>query len=298
MDDHRRGEMLHIYYQPADDRDALEAAFASAAAGFNIDLEDGVLPERKALARANVREMLAARPDIRRRAVVRINGIGSPLWQEDLAEIFEVTDTFLVPMLRSRDELDRLESALVEHERRHALSPLTKKLYLVVETAWLVANLREAVAASPRIRGVMVGQADLTVDVGCEGIGDEGGFVPSPTLEWANGVIVFAAAERGIPAFISPWAPGHDRVLRVREMRRMFALGYQGMVVGSAAGIEDVERAWRPTAAQTEFARGVRDAMTEASARGDGVASWDGWMAEAPHAEMARRVLDRAVRSA
>jgi citrate lyase beta subunit len=285
--------MRHIYYQPADDRDALATAFASAASGFNIDLEDGVLPERKALARANVREMLGARPDISRRAVVRINGISSPLWEEDLAETFEVTDTFLVPMLRGRDELDRLESALAEHERRHAVARLTKKLYLVVETAWLVANLREALAASPRIRGVIVGQADLTVDVGCEGIGDNGGFVPSPTLEWANATIVFAAAERGIPSFIAPWAPAGDRDRRVGEMRRLFALGYQGMVVGSAGGVEDVERAWRPAPAQVEFARGVRDAMAEASERGTGVAIWDGWTVEAPHGEMARRVLER-----
>jgi len=293
MDDHRPGEMRHIWYVPADDRARLETAAGSAAHGLNLDLEDGVLPARKAAARTNIVALLEGRPELARRAVVRINDIGSAEWEQDVESIFGVTHTILVPMLRALDDLRRLEDVLVRLEEAHGVAVGSKRLYLVVETAWLVANLRETLAASQRIRGLIVGQADLTVDLGCEGISEDGGFVPSASVEWSHGAIVCAAAERRIPAFISPWAPNHDRAYRVREARRLFALGYQGMVIGSAEAVEDVDAAWRPSPAQAEFARLVLRGAAETKERGYGVAVCDGWATEAPHVEIARRVLRR-----
>jgi citrate lyase subunit beta/citryl-CoA lyase len=292
VDDHSRGERIHIWYVQGDDRAGLEAAAASRADAFNIDLEDGVLAPAKPLAREQVRNFLLAHPSIAARSMVRINPVGGTDWALDIATTCSAAHTYLVTMLSSAAELRQLDSELAARERQLGVTP--RGIYVVVETAAVVPNLREVLGASPRVRGIVVGQADLTVDVGCEGISENGGFVASALLDWVHGQILFAAAERRIPAFISPWSQASKRDVRVREMRRLFALGYHGMVVASDEAVEDVERAWRPTDEQVAFANGVVEAMREANEQGRGVGGFEGWGMEAPHAEMARQVLRRA----
>jgi citrate lyase beta subunit len=297
LDRHRRGERIHIWHTPGDDRERIEEAAASTASGLTIDLEDSVHPGAKAKARATAHDFLAARQDLVGRTLVRVNQIGGPDWEADVTALCPVAETLLVPKISRVGDLQIFEERLLAAEREAAVPEGSRRIYLVVETPGLVAAIRPVLAAGgSRISGIFMGQADLTVEVGCEGVGPEGGFAPADTLLWAHGAVLFAAAEHDLPAFVSPWAPASDREARVRDMRRLFALGYDGMVIGSQQGLEDTEVARRPPAPQEEFARGVLAAFDEAAERGSGAVHFESWMMEAPHAEMARAVVRRSDR--
>ncbi|HVS99891.1 MAG TPA: aldolase/citrate lyase family protein [Solirubrobacterales bacterium] len=293
MDGHRSGERRHIWHVAADDAEQIEEAAASGAAGLSLDLEDGVHPSGKVRARRNVAEFLAANPDVAARTVVRINQTQGSEWRADVDATCAVVETYLVPKLSTLADLRTLEGQLLAAERDNGLAEGSRRIYLSVETPGIAAELRAMAAKSPRISGLFGGQADLTLEVGCAGIAEDGGFVPSPTVQWAHTPILYAAAEFGIPAFISVWIPAPDREARVREMRRLFALGYHGMIVGSAAAVEDAEIAWRPTPRQVEFAEGVVAAFESAERAGKSTAQYEGWGMEPPHLGMARRLLSK-----
>jgi citrate lyase subunit beta / citryl-CoA lyase len=297
MDAHARGDRIHMLYIPADDADKLGAAAASKAASLNIDLEDGVLPPRKADARRNTAALLEAQPEVARRSVVRVNELHTDWWLEDLAATIAHVQTYLIPKVSGPEDIAAVDAALRAAERTAGVPEGSRKIYAIVETAAAVIGVRELIAASPRITGVITGQADLTVDAGCEGIGEHG-FTPSPMLEWAHAQVLFAVRAAGLPVLVSPWAPNGQPEFQVREMRRLFDLGYHGMVVSAISALDAVEEAWRPSPGQAAFARGALAAREEAAAAGTGVTSYQGWLIEGSYLQIAERLLARDERSA
>ena len=72
-------------YLPGSNSRAIEKALSLEADALIFDLEDSVAPEMKETARAQVCEAVASGRYAPREIVIRINGIGTPWWEEDLA---------------------------------------------------------------------------------------------------------------------------------------------------------------------------------------------------------------------
>ena len=68
-------------------------------------------------------------------------------------------------------------------------------------------------------------------------------------------------------------------------------LGFTGKALIHPAQIEVVEKVFRPTDAEVEYARRVVDAFETAEAEGAGAVAVDGQMVDLPVVERARRVL-------
>lgn len=282
----------HVHYVPAIDLGRLQAALAGPADALLVDLEDGVLPQQKAAAREVCAEFLSA-PEASAASMVRVNEPGSDLLVDDLRAIGGVVTTVLVPKLTSADDVATLAEQLSSVERNVGRDPGSIQIFAILETAAAVADVRAIAGASDRVSGLVLGQADLTVDLGCSGL-DNDGFRPSPLLEHAHAQVVYAAVAAGLPSYVSPWVRHGDDGGQLLEMRRIIDLGYTGIVVYDASSVLQVMAARRPSASQEIFARGALAARDEAAERGEGKTTYEGWTIEGSYAQIVRRVADRA----
>src|SRR6187397_2362856 len=74
-----------LLFMPGSNARALEKAPSLPVDGLILDLEDAVAPDAKALARDQIAQAVAARGFGMRELTIRINGMGSPWHEDDLA---------------------------------------------------------------------------------------------------------------------------------------------------------------------------------------------------------------------
>ena len=74
-----------VLYMPGANARALEKAKSIDADCLILDLEDSVAPDKKAEARGQVAAAVAAGGYGKREVIIRINGIGTPWYNEDIS---------------------------------------------------------------------------------------------------------------------------------------------------------------------------------------------------------------------
>src|ERR1700741_3646392 len=104
-----------VLYMPGSNARALEKARELPADGLIIDLEDAVAPEAKAQARGLIVRALKAGGFGDREVMVRINGLDTRWWVEDLdAVIAGRPDAVLVPKISEPGQLEDLAARIVD----------------------------------------------------------------------------------------------------------------------------------------------------------------------------------------
>ena len=76
-----------VLYMPGSNARALEKARTIAADVLILDLEDAVAPDAKDLARGQVCAAIASKAYGRREMLIRVNGLGSPWFADDIAAV-------------------------------------------------------------------------------------------------------------------------------------------------------------------------------------------------------------------
>jgi citrate lyase subunit beta/citryl-CoA lyase len=193
-------------------------------------------------------------------------------------------------MVVSADEVRHVAERLDALEPEAGVAPGTVRLLPTAETAAGVLAAPAVAAASPRVRTLILGPADLAHDLGVEltAEGDE--------LRYARSAIVVAARAAGLEA---PLDGPHVNVtddegcrISARWSRR---LGFQGKLVIHPRQIPLVHEAFAAAPEAVAQARAIVAAYEEALRRG--VASIrldDGSFVDEPVAARARSVLAEA----
>src|SRR6202167_5672734 len=102
-----------VLYMPGSNARALEKARELPADGLILDLEDAVAPDAKASARDNVVKALKTGFG-NREVMVRINGLDTQWWVEDLnAVIAAKPDAVLLPKVSTPGQLQDVAQRLV-----------------------------------------------------------------------------------------------------------------------------------------------------------------------------------------
>ena len=87
-----------LLFMPGSNARALEKARTLPADGIILDLEDSVAPDAKAIARDQIAAAVAARGFGKREVLVRINGLDTPWWLDDVGMAGKARpDGILVP---------------------------------------------------------------------------------------------------------------------------------------------------------------------------------------------------------
>ena len=187
-------------FVPADSERKLARSDESGADAVILDLEDAVMPERKAVARDLARAHLEQRADSRNSAIwVRVNPVDTPDYRTDLATVLPGRpDGIVLPKAESADDLARLSELLYDLEALDGLEPgSTRIMPVATETPAAVFQLRSYASSDDRLYGLTWGAEDLSVAVGALSNRNEAGCFTAP-YEMVRNLCLFAAAAAGV----------------------------------------------------------------------------------------------------
>jgi citrate lyase subunit beta/citryl-CoA lyase len=255
----------------------LRKARGRGADALIVDLEDGVLPEAKAQARARALALWAEAGFATADVLLRVNAPGSPWHDEDLAAAARLRPRAVV--------LPKCEDA--ETVRRCAAALPGLSLFLMLETARGVLAAPE-LARLPQVEALVFGGADMRESLRALRHPEE------DEIAVPRGLIVIAARAAEKAAFDTPFFDYRDAAGLQRSAQRGRTLGFDGKTAIHPGQIPDINAAFAPSGLEVERARRVLAALEEAARLGRSVATVDGELVEPLHARAARRTLARA----
>jgi len=283
--------ILHrsLLFVPGRRADMLEKAGRFPADVLCLDLEESVLPEEKARARALTGPAVGWLSVGGRAVQVRLNSIESGETRDDLAAVVRPgLGSVLLAKTRSPQDVRSVDVLLREQELANAIKPGTVELVVAIESAAALLRCEEISHASTRLVALMLGAEDFTFDMGVQRTrrGHE--------IDYARSVIATCARAAGLVALDTPWSDIQDVDGLVADAQRSRGLGFTGKYVIHPNHIEPVRDVFSPAEADLANARKVLGAWEQAVARGDGAVQLDGRMVDRPIVERARRLIEQA----
>ncbi len=269
---------------PGSNARALEKARELPADALILDLEDAVAPEAKAAARgAIVNALKTGFGD--REVIVRINGLDTQWWVDDLNTIAPAKpDAILVPKISHPGQLQDLASRLID-----LVADKRMRIWAMMETPLAMLNAREIAAAAldaeTRLAGFVMGTNDLAKDTrAC--------LLPgrAPMLPWLM-TCVAAARAYGLAILDGVYNDLGNTEGFVDECKQARELGFDGKTLIHPRQIEPCNEAFSPSAEEIEAARKMIAAFELPENKDKGVVQIDGRMVERLHADMAKQTV-------
>ncbi|MBI4265274.1 MAG: CoA ester lyase [Acidobacteria bacterium] len=281
------GPLRSILFVPGTRQDRFAKAMAAGADAVVFDLEDGVAADQKPRARALVAAFLQT-PDARTARLVRLNAVGTPEGDEDLA-LFSTAggfDAVVLPKVESPAAIERVARAFAASAPPRAVPPIVPLL----ETPRGVLHAEAVANAQAEVPAILLGAEDLTARLAIPRTLD------GEELLFARSQVVLAAASVGADAIDAVFTAIGDLAALRRDCARGRALGFRGKIAIHPSHVPVINEVFSPSAAEVEQARRVIDAFEAARAGGEGVTTLDDEMIERPVVERARRLLQLADR--
>jgi citrate lyase subunit beta/citryl-CoA lyase len=261
-----------------------------------IDLEDAVVPERKAEA---LRAVLAAlndpTPFTAPRVLVRVNAIGSEYAHTELIALAgpEALDGIVVPKVESAGDLAFVDR-LLDGAERAAGRELPLLVHALIETAQGIGELNAIAAESDRLEALILGYADLSASLGRSraGIADLDRWLA------IQDTVLVVARSAGLLAIDGPYLNIDDADGLAASAQRAADLGYDGKWAIHPSQLEPVQARFMPGQEEIAHAEAVLARLAEAAQAGGGATTLNGEMLDEPVRLAAVRTLARAGRSA
>ncbi|MFT3798892.1 HpcH/HpaI aldolase/citrate lyase family protein [Microbacterium sp.] len=226
-----------LLFCPADRPDRYAKA-AARADGVILDLEDAVAPADRVAARGALIDS-DLDPE---RVIVRINPLDSPEVEADLATL-------------SQTDYRRIMLAKAESPRQIGRLDPRFEVIALCETARGVAA-SEKIARQPNVSALMWGAEDLVASLGGTSSRKKGGGYRD-VARYARSRVLVAAGAAGIAAIDAVHLDIADERGQRREAKDAAASGFAATACIHPGQVEVVRAAYRPSAAQREWARGV-----------------------------------------
>ena len=266
-----------VLYIPGSKPRALEKARTLAVDAIIFDLEDAVAVEEKPAARALLVQTLREANYGSRARIVRINGFDTPWGRDDVAALAGVAvDGVLIPKVNHPADLQAVAEAIAD-----------VPLWAMLETAAGILGAA-AIAAHPRLSGMVMGTNDLARELGAR-------FRPDRlALQAGLGLCLLAARAQGRIIIDGVYNAYLDDAGLAAECAQGRDLGFDGKTLIHPAQLAIANAAFAPSDAEIELARRQIAAFDDATAKGLGVAVVDGQIVENLHIVTARQMLAKA----
>jgi citrate lyase subunit beta/citryl-CoA lyase len=266
-------------------------AWRHDADAITLDLEDGVVPGRKAEARAQVKEAIALAGQGAAEVFVRVN---KPFLYADMdAAVWPGLQGIMLPAVTSAADVEAAGEILTTMERQRGLIVGSVQVIVLLESARGVWDMRAILQADPRITQVGLDENDLACDLGITPVPEYDPYV------YARGrLAIEATAERVQPIGIAYPMGTQPRLLSNAEIHTMATdarnLGMKGVLCPHPSWVAPVNTAFTPTEDLVAYNQRVRQVFAEAVAAGTAAVPLDGRMIDVPVDEWAKVVLAMA----
>src|SRR5919204_1381671 len=274
-----------VLYMPGSNARAIEKARTLAADAVILDLEDSVAPDAKDAARRQVTDAVSAGGFGAREVIVRINGLDTQWWLDDLNAVGKAKpDAVLVPKVSSPNNLEDVAERMVDISADHKI-----KVWAMMETPLAMLNARDIAAAArdveTRLAAFVMGTNDLAKDTRAR-------ITPgrAPMLPWLM-TCVAAARAFGLDIIDGVYNDLGDAEGFARECKQGREMGFDGKTLIHPSQIGPCNSAFSPTTQEIEEASKLIAAFELPENRNKGVVQIEGRMVERLHADMARRTL-------
>jgi len=273
-----------VLYMPGSNARAMEKARELAADAVILDLEDAVAPDAKAKARELIVKALTDGGFGRREVVVRVNGLDTAWWADDLAVAAAKPDAVLVPKVSTPDEVRQVAARLAGVGAAPEL-----RVWAMMETPLAMLNVRDIAAAAldpaMRLAAFVMGTNDLAKETRAR-------IVPgrAPMLPWLM-TCVAAARAFGLDILDGVYNDLGNAEGFAAECGEARDLGFDGKTLIHPVQIAPCNAAFSPPAEEVAWARKIIAAFDLPENATRGVIQIEGRMVERLHADMARRTV-------
>ena len=287
-------------FVPASRPELFAKAMNSAADALSFDLEDSVVAERKAAARAALAAWIAsgalsaasgthppATSAQRKTIIVRVNGMETPHFSADIAALaLPGVDLINLPKPDSAAAV-RAAAAALEHAERANQVTTPIKLLINIESAKALRIAHELAGAHPRVAGLQLGLGDLFEPLAID-------RRDTSAIENALFSLRMAAGEAGVFAYDAAFANISDVAGFRAEAQLARRLGYLGKSCIHPSQIALANEVFRPSDEEIAHAVKVVAAANAAGAQGVGAYVVDGRMIDGPFVARAFDVVAAA----
>ena len=251
-----------------------------------LDLEDAVAENQKDAARFSLYHALR---DIDYRGterIVRINGLDTPYWQEDIrCAVAGGCDAIRIPKTERAADV-RLVEEIVEFAEREFGRPEGSVLIMAaIESARGVMKALDICEASERLFGIALSGGDYTKDLQTHitGTGIE--------LMGARQNLVIAARAAGVQCFDTVYTDLEDMEGFRRDVETIHLMGFDGKSIINPRQISIVHDVYAPSEEDIIFAEKVVKEIDDKREKGIGVFTVDGKMIDIAFYDGAKRTI-------
>jgi citrate lyase subunit beta/citryl-CoA lyase len=282
-------KLRSLLFVPADSDRKIAKADACGADALILDLEDSVVPGRKAFARDAVKSLLGA-ASRNWRFLVRINPLGTGLTLEDLVAVVRPgLDGIVIPKVNGVQDVERISHYVDVLEVATGIpSGHVKLLVVATETPAAMLGFAGYVTICPRLVAMTWGAEDLSAALGALTNKEPNGDWTFP-YQVARAQCLFAANAAGVLALDTLYSDYRDQDGLAESCRIARRDGFVGRIAIHPDQVATINACFTPSDADLAHARRVIAAF--ASQPDVGTVGIDGKMYDIPHLVAAKRAL-------
>ena len=276
-----------VLFVPANSAKMIGKASALGADMVILDCEDSVPGQEKENARKTFGPEMKKYDWGKREVGVRVNGLDTPHFAEDLKAAVGAGAKFVVlPKIEAASEVVQVQK---EMERLGGGADHLPEIMVTIENPRGLNNVEEILASSPLISSMEFGSEDFALSLGIYGLERSG----LSTL-YARSRIVASGRAAGVDVLDQAFVGLADpEGLRASALEAK-SLGFTGKAVIHPSQIDVVNQVFTPSADELKWARRVMEAWNAAQAEGRGAFRLDDKMVDVVHVKMAESIIAKA----
>ena len=254
-----------------------------------LDLEDAVAEKEKDAARFSLYHALREINYRGIECIVRINGLDSELWKEDIrCAVAGGADGIRIPKTETAEDVRRVEKAVEEAENEFGIERGKVLIMAALESAKGVLNALDICNASERLFGIALSGGDYTKDLQTRitGTGVE--------LMGARQHMIIAARAAGVQCFDTVYTDLDDMEGFKKDVETIHLMGFDGKSIINPRQIAPVHEIYTPTQKEIVFSQKVVKEIEEKKKLGIGVFTVDGKMIDIAFYDGAKRTIELA----
>ena len=254
-----------------------------------LDLEDAVAEKEKDAARYSLYHALQEIDYRGVERVVRINGLDTPYWQEDIrCAVAGGCDAIRIPKTESAKDVKLVEEHVIAAEKEFGIPEGRTLIMAALESARGIMKALDICEASDRLFGIALSGGDYTKDLQTHitGTGVE--------LMGARQNMVIAARAAGVQCFDTVYTDLDNMDGFRQDVETIHLMGFDGKSIINPRQIEVVHQIYTPTQKDIIFAEKVVKEIDDKKAKGIGVFTVDGKMIDIAFYDGAKRTIELA----